>query len=445
MTWNNAVDFMSYEEARSYIDDTEKFGNNYGLSRTEKILELLGNPHKKIKCIHVAGTNGKGSTTAMINEMLFKAGYKVGMYTSPYLEEFEERMQINKENISKDNLRKIISKLAKVVNEVIKLGYEHPTEFEIITCAMYLYFYLEKVDYAVIEVGLGGRLDSTNVITPLISVITSISYDHMDILGSTLTEIATEKAGIIKKGIPVVCYPQNEEALEVIKNKCKKEGSELVLIKEDSAKLIEVIEKENSLTQALEISTKKDTYFIELSLLGQHQILNASLAVSVIEELCSIENIEIESNTIIKSLKDVKWPARLEVVKYDKGKVIIDGAHNIDGIMKLKESITTYFKYDKMILILGILADKQVDEMLSVIAPMSKKIITVTPHSKRAELALELKNHVKRYNENCESIEDYKKAYEKALTYASPKDIIVISGSLYMVGDMRKIIKDKHL
>lgn len=146
MTENNAADFMSYEEARGYIDDTAKFGNNYGLSRTEKILELLGDPHKKIKCIHVAGTNGKGSTTAMINEMLFKSGYKVGMYTSPYLEEFEERMQINKENISKDNLRKIISKLAKVVDEVIKLGYEHPTEFEIITCAMYLYFYLEKVD-----------------------------------------------------------------------------------------------------------------------------------------------------------------------------------------------------------------------------------------------------------------------------------------------------------
>lgn len=445
MTENNAADFMSYEEARGYIDDTAKFGNNYGLSRTEKILELLGDPHKKIKCIHVAGTNGKGSTTAMINEMLFKAGYKVGMYTSPYLEEFEERMQINKENISKDNLRKIISKLAKVVDEVIKLGYEHPTEFEIITCAMYLYFYLEKVDYAVIEVGLGGRLDSTNVITPLISVITSISYDHMDILGSTLKEIATEKAGIIKEGVPVICYPQNKEALEVIKNKCKEEASELILVEENSAKLINVIEKENSLTQALEISTKKDDYFVELSLLGQHQILNASLAVSVIEKLCSVEHIEITSNTIVEALKNVKWPARLEVIKYNKGKVIIDGAHNIDGIMKLKESIKTYFKYDNMILILGILADKQVDEMLSVIAPMSKKIITVTPHSKRAELALELKDHVKIYNEDCEAIEDYKKAYEKALTYASSRDIIVISGSLYMVGDMRKIIEDKHL
>ena len=445
MTENNAADFMSYEEARRYIDDTAKFGNNYGLSRTEKILELLGDPHKKIKCIHVAGTNGKGSTTVMINEMLFKAGYKVGMYTSPYLEEFEERMQINKENISKDNLRKIISKLAKVVDEVIKLGYEHPTEFEIITCAMYLYFYLEKVDYAVIEVGLGGRLDSTNVITPLISVITSISYDHMDILGSTLKEIATEKSGIIKEGVPVICYPQNKEALEVIKNKCKEEASELILVEENSAKLINVIEKENSLTQVLEISTKKDAYFVELSLLGQHQILNASLAISVIEKLCSIEHIEIASNTIVEALKNVKWPARLEVIKYNKGKVIIDGAHNIDGIMKLKESIKTYFKYDNMILILGILADKQVDEMLSVIAPMSKKIITVTPHSKRAELALELKDHVKIYNEDCEAIEDYRKAYEKALTYASSRDIIVISGSLYMVGDMRKIIEDKHL
>ena len=198
---------MNYKAAMEYIQNTAKFGSNLGLERTEKILELLGNPQDKIKCIHVAGTNGKGSTTAMITQILRSAGYKTGMYTSPFLEEFEERIQVDGINIDKDDLAGTVTEVSRAVEKVTSLGYDHPTEFEIVTCAMFKYFSDVNVDFAVIEVGLGGRLDSTNVITPILSVITSISLDHTGVLGNTLKEIAGEKAGIIKKGIPVEGAP----------------------------------------------------------------------------------------------------------------------------------------------------------------------------------------------------------------------------------------------
>ncbi|NRT46339.1 folylpolyglutamate synthase/dihydrofolate synthase [Clostridium beijerinckii] len=201
---------MTYKDAMDYITSVGKFGSNYGLERTFRILELLGNPHEKLKLIHIAGTNGKGSTTAMISKILIGMGYKVGMYTSPYLEEFEERIQINGSNISKKSLVDLVEEIKLVVNKVIEEGYEHPTEFEIITALMFLYFYREKIDYGVIEVGLGGRLDSTNVLTPKVSVITSVSLDHINILGDNLKDIAKEKAGIIKENVPVVLYPQKK-------------------------------------------------------------------------------------------------------------------------------------------------------------------------------------------------------------------------------------------
>ena len=195
---------MKYQEAMKYITEVGNFGSSYGLERTYKLLELLDNPQDKLKIIHVAGTNGKGSTTAMITSMLKGCGYKVGMYTSPFLEEFEERIQINGENIPKEKLAQLITKIKYAVDKVIEEGYNHPTEFEIITVLMFLYFATEEVDFAVVEVGLGGRLDSTNVITPILSVITSISFDHTNLLGNTLEEIAAEKAGIIKSCIPTV-------------------------------------------------------------------------------------------------------------------------------------------------------------------------------------------------------------------------------------------------
>lgn len=443
---------MNYEEAISYITNTAKFGMNFGLGRTEKILELLGNPHKKIKSIHVAGTNGKGSTTSMVTKILMDAGFKVGMYTSPYLEVFEERIQINGKNISEKDLSEEVTEVSKAVNKVIELGYEQPTEFEIITCTMFNYFSKKKVDFAVIEVGLGGRLDSTNVMSAfskeelggvMASIIVSISRDHIQILGDTLEKIAYEKAGIIKNGVPVIMYPQEKEVEQVIEKVCIERGCKLIKVSNTSGEYIEDVKidkNSQTYTQKVKIKTSENTYDVQLSLLGKHQVLNCATAVYTIEELIK-QGVHIKKENILDALKEVKWIGRLEVMK-NKPLVVIDGAHNIDGITKLRENVEQYFKYNKMVLILGILADKDVEKMVHTIVSLADRIIAVTPNSDRAENAVELKNVIQKYNSKCEAVENYKDAYELAISYCKEDDILLISGSLYMIGDMRKVIRN---
>lgn len=433
---------MKYEDAMKYITEVGNFGSNYGLERTYRLLEILGDPQKELKVIHIAGTNGKGSTTAMITEILKGAGYKVGMYTSPFLEEFEERIQINGENIYKEVLANLMTEVKVAVDKVIDEGYNHPTEFEIITVLMLLHFKREKVDFAVIEVGLGGRLDSTNVVNPILSIITSISFDHTNLLGNTLSEIASEKAGIIKSGIPTLIYPQQKEALDVIEEKCIYANSKLYKIDESTIQLLK-IEKGDSPYQEVEIKGDSN-YIIRLPLLGEHQVLNLAVAVKAIEILNNNYIEKISKETIEKSIMMVKWKGRLEVLK-NKPLVVIDGAHNIQGISKLRTNIDKYFNYENLYLILGILADKDVEEMVKVIAPIAKKVYAVTPNSDRAELALDLREEVIKYNSHCEAFESYDEAYLKAINDSTDKDLVLASGSLYMIGDMRKIITRKYM
>lgn len=426
---------MRYEEAMKYITEVGNFGSNYGLERTHKLLEYLGNPEKDLKLIHIAGTNGKGSTTSMITEILMGAGYKVGMYTSPFIEEFEERIQINRRNIPKETLANLIDEVKVAVERVIEEGYNHPTEFEIITVLMLLYFKKEKIDFGVIEVGLGGRLDSTNVIIPILQVITSISFDHTNLLGNTLEEIAGEKAGIIKKNIPTVIYPQEEEALKVIKNKCAAMESDLYTADKDNMKFVKVVNED----KPYQLLKYKEEFNIFLPLLGEHQILNLSVAMKVIEVLNNRKIVNITTESIIKSIKNVTWKGRLEVLS-NNPYVVIDGAHNIQGIKTLSRNIKKYFKYENLHLILGILADKDVEEMIKIITPMAKQVYAVTPNSIRAELADDLKNEIVKYNANCRAFDEYEEAYLEALKNAKENDIILATGSLYMIGDMRKII-----
>lgn len=432
---------MTYEETMNYIHSTLRFGSVLGLSRIEKLLEFLDNPHKKLKCIHIAGTNGKGSTTAMISEILINAGYKVGMYTSPFIEEFEERIQINRVNIPKEKLCNIIEKVKEAAEKVQNENLEYPTEFEIITCAAFLYFYMEKIDYAVIEVGLGGRFDATNVINPILTVITSISYDHMSILGDTLSKIAYEKAGIIKEGVPLILYPQIKEAEGIINDVAKNKNAEVINVNENSAKYIGNEIEGSKYLQHIAINTLKNKYDIRLSLLGTHQLLNCAAAVYAAEKLKDI-GFEIEKENIVNALSNVKWKGRLEILSANP-LVIIDGAHNIDGITKLNESIHTYFKYNRVILIIGILADKQVENMVRVIANDAYKVIAVAPNNDRAETAEDLCSIVKKCNINSEWEKEYDKAYDKAVSYYEKGDLILVCGSLYMIGDMRKVILNK--
>ena len=427
---------MKYEEAMKYITEVGNFGSNYGLERTYKLLEHLGNPERDLKLIHIAGTNGKGSTTSMITEILMGEGYKVGMYTSPFIEEFEERIQINRNNIPKESLAILMDEIKVAVDKVIEAGYNHPTEFEIITVLMLLYFKKENIDFGVIEVGLGGTLDSTNVIKPIIQVITSISFDHTNLLGNTLEKIAREKAGIIKRGIPTVIYPQQEEVLKVIKNKCFEMDSELYIANNENLKFKNIVNLDKPY-QLLKYNNEID---ILLPLLGEHQIINLSVAMQAIEVLNNKNIIDISIANIVKSIKNVSWKGRLEVLS-NNPYVVIDGAHNIQGIKTLSRNIKKYFKYENLYLILGILADKDVEEMIKVITPMAQKIYAVTPNSIRAELADDLRSEVIKYNINCKAYDDYEEAYIKALSDADRNDLILASGSLYMIGDMRKIIR----
>ena len=427
---------MRYEEAMKYITEVGNFGSNYGLERTYKLLEHLGNPERDLKLIHIAGTNGKGSTTSMITEILMGEGYKVGMYTSPFIEEFEERIQINRNNIPKESLAILMDEIKVAVDKVIEAGYNHPTEFEIITVLMLLYFKKENIDFGVIEVGLGGTLDSTNVIKPIIQVITSISFDHTNLLGNTLEKIAREKAGIIKKGIPTVIYPQQEEVLKVIKNKCFEMDSELYIANNENLKFKNIVNLDKPY-QLLKYNNEID---ILLPLLGEHQIINLSVAMQAIEVLNNKNIIDISIANIVKSIKNVSWKGRLEVLS-NNPYVVIDGAHNIQGIKTLSRNIKKYFKYENLYLILGILADKDVEEMIKIITPMAKKVYSVTPNSIRGELAESLKDEVSKFNKNCKAFDKYEEAYLEAFNDASEKDLILASGSLYMIGDMRKIIR----
>ena len=427
---------MNYKEAMNYIKKVGNFGSNYGLERTNRLLEILGNPHKKLNVIHIAGTNGKGSTTAMIASMLIEEGFNVGMYTSPFLEEFEERIQINRENIKKSDLADYVECIKEAVDKVIDEGYNHPTEFEIITCLMFKYFYDKKVDYAVVEVGLGGRLDSTNVVNPLLTIITSISLDHTNILGSTLKEIAREKGGIIKKDTPLILYPQKEEALKELEAIAKEKSAKIYYIKETYGELIDIV-KGNDFYQKVKIKGEFNTYNANLKLLGEHQILNCAVAVRAVEVLSKIQGFELKN--IEKGIENVKWIGRLEVLN-KKPLVVIDGAHNIQGITTLKENVNKYFDYKNVILLIGILADKQVEDMIKVITPMSKHIIALTPHSDRAELGVKLKEEIEKINKNVESSESYETAFKKAVSIAKEDDLILVTGSLYMIGEMRGII-----
>ena len=430
---------MKYKEAMKYIYEVGNFGSSYGLSRTFRILELLDNPQKNLKLIHVAGTNGKGSVTSMVTSLLMEYGFKVGMYTSPFLESFEERIQINRKNIPKEKLAELVSRVKVSVDKVILEGYNHPTEFEIITCLMLLYFKEEEIDYAVIEVGLGGRLDSTNVITPILSIITSISYDHTNLLGNSLEDIAFEKAGIIKKKIPVILYPQRKEVLKVIQKVTKEKESKIIYINEEDAEFIDIISKEK-IYQRVKVNLLEREIYINLPLLGEHQITNLLVAIRAFIEVINIEKLKVSDEVIKKGIENVTWIGRLEVMSKNP-LVVIDGAHNIQGIKTLKKNINKYFKYKDIYLLLGILADKEVDKMIEEIAPIATKIYALTPQSDRAKLSEDLKNEVIKVNKNCIALNSYKEAYALALSEANNEDLIIISGSLYMIGDMRKIIK----
>ncbi len=428
---------MNYNQALEYIHGTYKFGSKLGLTNIKHLLNLLGDPHKEFKYIHVAGTNGKGSVTSMLSHILKEAGYKVGMFISPYLENFTERIQVDLKEIPRQDLADITEIVKEKVDEMVAEGCNHPTEFEIITAIGFLYFARQKIDVAVVEVGLGGRLDATNVVDqPLISVITSIGFDHMDILGSSLGDIAYEKAGIIKEGRPVVSYPQLEEAAVVIRKIAQERNANLFEVSPDqiNAKSISID------GNVFDFRYKDDKFSdLRLNLIGEHQLTNAATALTAIGMIKEL-GLDIPTSAIYDGLAKTRWPGRLEQV-HENPTIIIDGAHNAGGATALAHAINTYFDDKKIILVLGILKDKEVDAVISKICPLAHTIIITRPDSPRAMDPLELREKVLKYCTQVIVEPNISNAIEKSIDISNGQDIVLICGSLYLAGTARSYIK----
>ncbi|NLL06552.1 MAG: bifunctional folylpolyglutamate synthase/dihydrofolate synthase [Clostridiaceae bacterium] len=425
---------MNYNEALNYIHGTSKFGIKLGLENIETLLSLMGNPQDKLKYVHVAGTNGKGSTVTFISSVLIEAGFKVGIFTSPSLECFNERIKINNIEINGDDLARITSFVKEKVDIMISKYQVYPTEFEIVTAIAFEYFYQMKCDIVVLEVGLGGRFDATNIIKEsLVSVITAIGYDHTNRLGDTLEKIAFEKAGIVKCGADVVVFSQKESVLEVIRQVCKEKNAELFTADFQNIR----IGAYSIEGQEFELNNLRS---LKISLLGEHQIKNAVVAVRALEILRK-KGYEISDDSIRKGLANAKWSGRLEVL--NKNPIfLIDGAHNAQGAEVLAEVLKTYFPRKKIVFIIGALKDKDIASIVKPTLPLASEYITVTPNNNRALSSKEMGDFLLKYCKNVSVSDTIEGAVKTSLSrITSDDDVICAYGSLYYIGEIRKFFK----
>lgn len=399
-----------------------------GLNRISVLLNHFGNPQKNLKFIHVAGTNGKGSTCAYISQILKESGYKTGLFTSPYIYEFCERIQINSKKINYEDLEIITLKVKKISDTY--LSDDPPTEFELITAIAFKYFADNNCDFVVCEVGMGGRFDSTNIIdadNTLISCITPIGFDHTEFLGDSLSSIAKEKAGIIKTGVPVICANQEEEALFEIQNECIKLNSPLMIINNDDVETYKVNLEHVPLLR--EFSYKNYQNLIS-TLLATYQPYNAAVAIEVCEFLSKSYS-GITKMSILQGISNSYWPGRFEIIE-KKPYVVIDGAHNLDGVLALKDSLKDVFSQDKFVFVLGILKDKDWESMAEQIASLAKKVYIVEPPSPRKLSANTLKNYFDT-KKITNKIVPTRQSISIAKSESDISDIICACGSLYSI------------
>jgi dihydrofolate synthase/folylpolyglutamate synthase len=425
---------MDYEQSLVYLARLGKFGINLGLARIETLLKLLGNPEKKFKSVHITGTNGKGSTTAMVASILQQAGLKTGMYTSPHLTDYTERIMIDGQQISRQDFAAAIRYVGGQVEKMVREGGEHPTEFEILTAAAFYHFALMQVEYAVIEVGLGGLLDSTNVIFPELSVITNVTLEHTDRCGHTVEEIAVHKAGIIKQGIPVVTAAQGE-ALTVIKAAAQHNDAPLYIWNRDIyGELAEVEAGRQNV--AVQIPAMSVDGKFSLQLLGTHQAVNCSLAVAAAALLKKRDH-RITAASVRKGLAMVKWPGRFEVLE-GAPVVIIDGAHNPDGMRVLRENLDLWYRNKCRIFLLGILKDKDVAGMVRQLIRAKDMVVAVAPASDRAADPETVAKEIRALHvETAPSIEE---GLQRCRMLAGEDAVICVAGSLYLIGRARQLI-----
>lgn len=516
---------MQYDEAMNYLQELTKFGFNFGLERIEELLRRLGDPQRQLRVIHTGGTNGKGSVTAMVAAMLEKAGYRAGTFTSPHLHAYTERYRINGVEISRERVAELITELQPHLEAMVAEGFEQPTEFEVSTAAAFLYFFEEKVDFLVLEVGLGGAIDSTNVVEkPLVTVITNVAMDHMDYLGHTIREIAGVKAGIAKAGVPMVTAAQGE-AWPVIRQACRGKDAPLVRVIEaqadaadyagppdetglpdartappggstnapacplsspgrpDAAAVRPAPPDDGALKPAGQIdgracaadderpsgnaagsppprvvtwrqgeggfdlhgqylamtglSGRRRELFIPL--LGRHQLANAATAVAVVE-LLREQGWPVSEQAVASGLAATRWPARLEIVR-EEPLVLIDGAHNFDGAKSLRRALDDYFPGREVVLVLGMLGDKERARVVAELATRARAVVVTRPNSPRAGDWQRLAGEARRYVDEVYTIEEIPAAVRRGVALARPGEVVCITGSLYMVAEAREQFK----
>ena len=423
------------------IHEFNRFGMVLGLDRMEELLRRLGNPQDDLKVIHVAGTNGKGSVSKYLEEGLSACGYKMGLYTSPYIETFNERIRYDGADISDEDLEYYGQKVVSAAEAMVADGLDSPTEFEVVTAIAFLYFADRQADITILEVGLGGIGDSTNVVkNPLASVITSISYDHMAQLGSSLAEIAVNKAGIIKTGCPVIANVPQRDAAKIIARKAYAMGSRLY----DISGIRAAVSDETPFSQKVSMELYEKSYSdVEISMVGRHQAENLKTALATLEILRKSGAVKLDREALYEGLKRARQPGRFEVISEDP-LVIIDGAHNEAGAQALQETMAQHFAGKKILLVAGILADKEIDSIVKFLTKITDHIIVTEPDNPRKLAAEKLAEHVADFGVAAEAVSDVEAAVHRAKELADGYDVILFAGSLYLIGDVRRLWRNER-
>jgi len=417
---------MNYNQAIRYLNSLTSLGWKLGLNKVRSLLNELDNPHEKFKSIHVAGTNGKGSTSAMLESILRTAGYKTGLYTSPHLVYIGERIKCNGKSITEHELAAYIERLRPLFQKY------KCTFFEAITIIAFVYFADQKIDMAVIEVGLGGRLDATNVISPVISIITNIEIDHTKQLGANRKSIAVEKAGIIKQGSICISYCRYENIGSVLEHVCRQRQVEHIRVDQMlNIKNVLLGEKTTTLDMAINGSVFPQ---LKLSLIGEHQIQNAALAVMAADILSS-KFLLIKIEDIYHGLLDVRWPGRLQTISYNP-KIVVDVGHNVNGVSYLRKSIQTIFNYERLLILIGVCKDKNFTAMVNKLAPLSDIFIAVKANTNRASSPAALAKVAAEHTDHIYKFNTCKEGLEFALSNARKNDLVLCTGSHYTVSEV---------
>lgn len=424
---------MMYSEAREYLDNITKYGSILGLDSIRELLRRLDNPQNDLKFVHVAGTNGKGSTVAFVSTILKNAGYRTGRYTSPSVFSYREKIQVNESYISKEALVEITMQIKNVIDEMCHAGLSHPTIFEVETAMAFLHFKREMCDIVVLETGLGGLLDATNIVeNTLVCALTSISLDHMEFLGNTIEEIAFNKAGIIKNNSIVVSTKQNLGAMNVIERRCLEGNNTLIIADKDCACQI----RSKDLKVCFEYKEYKD---LEIGLIGSYQIENAILSIEVVRAL-SEKGFDIKKEDIRLGIKHTKWLGRFSVIS-ENPLVIIDGAHNEAAAYSLKETIDTHLKNKKLLFVIGVFADKDYEKILEITASLASSILTITiPNNKRALDGRTLAKVAEKYHDSVLYVPTMKEAARVCLKQKEV-DAVIAFGSLSYLAEFADCIK----